>query len=764
MLNKSTNYINLISIFLLAYLAFIPVKPNNIKTDDIIEKNFYIANAYDHVAAMSKAPHYVGANNHSTVKSYIIKQLQRLGLQIKIQKTNISNKHHTYTEVENIIAKIEGTDETGKSLLIMSHYDSMAFSSLGASDAASGVATILEGIRAYLRQNIKPKNDIIILITDAEELGLLGASAFVNKHPWADNVGAVLNFEARGSSGSSYLLMETNHGNHNLLKTFNEANLKFPTSNSLAYSIYKLLPNDTDLTIFRQDKDIVGFNFAFIDNHFNYHTVLDNTQNLSLDSLAHQAHYLMPMLNKLSQMDLNNLKSDQDDVYFQIPFWKTVSYPYDWTFFISIANLLLFLLVITIGLKNKTLNMKSIFSASLPLFKSLIVTALISFTILKFLYWLHPHYAEILQGFTYNGYHYIAFFALLAISISFFFYRKVTETHFTSDIMVIPLLIWILINIIIALSLPGAHFFILISLLGTIALAVNVLVKKPQPSLTLLLLAPVILIFSPFIVQLPVALGLMVLPFSGLLLVLIFSTFITSIQIPQQYHINKWLFIIPLIGLYIFAETQASFNQQRPLPNSLYYYQDQDSGSAYMFTYDINTDKWNKDFFDERLDAKQLSEFKSKHWRWAKIASETENKNIATAQIVNINDRKYSDRRIYQIKITTQRKVNRLILNTNTELNIFKLAVNKEIIFDEKQVKSIKPDLSLVRISAAANDQFIVDIEIDPQQSLDLSLIEMSAGLLSSRYFNIPARPKEFIPKPFVYSDSIITRQRIILP
>ncbi len=764
MLKKSTNYINLISIFLLAYLAFVPTKPNNIKIDDIVEKNFYIANAYGHVEAMSKSPHYAGTNDHRTVKAYIIKQLQRLGLQVKVQKTNVSNKYHTYTEVENIIAKIEGTDKTGKSLLLMSHYDSVPFASLGASDAASGVATILEGVRAYLRQNIKPKNDIIILITDAEELGLLGAAAFANKHPWADNVGAVLNFEARGSSGSSYLLMETNHGNHNLLKTFNEANLKFPTSNSLAYSIYKLLPNDTDLTVFRQDKDTVGFNFAFIDNHFNYHTVLDSAQNLSLDSLAHQAHYLMPMLNKLSQMDLNNLKSDQDDVYFQIPFWKTVSYPYDWTLFISIANLLLFILIIAIGLKNKTLNLKAMFSASLPLFKSLIVTALISFTILKFLYWLHPHYAEILQGFTYNGYHYIAFFALLAISINFFFYRKVTETQSASNIMVIPLLIWILINLIIALSLPGAHFFILISLLATIALAVNVLLKKPQPSLTLLLLAPVILIFSPFIVLLPVAMGLMILPFSGLLLVLIFSTFITSIQISQQYPINKWLFLAPLIGLYIFAETQASFNQQRPLPDSLYYYQDQDSGSAYMFTYDINTDKWNKDFFDERLDSKQLSEFKSKHWRWAKIASETENKNIPVAQIVSINDRKYSDRRIYQIKITAQRKVNRLILNTNAELNIFKLAVNKEIIFDEKQPKSIKADLSLVRISAAANDQFIVDIEIDPQQSLDLSLIEMSADLLSSRDFNIPARPKEFIPKPFVNSDSIITRQRIILP
>ena len=107
-------------------------------------------------------------------------------------------------------------------MLLLSHYDSNPHSSLGASDAGSGVVTILEGIRVFLASGVKPKNDIIILISDAEELGLLGANAFVNHHPWAKEVGLVLNFEARGSGGPSYMLLETNGGNKQLIKSFQE--------------------------------------------------------------------------------------------------------------------------------------------------------------------------------------------------------------------------------------------------------------------------------------------------------------------------------------------------------------------------------------------------------------------------------------------------------------------------------------------------------------------------------------------------------------
>ena len=82
-------------------------------------------------------------------------------------------------------------------------------------------------------------------------LGLNGAALFVTEHPWAKDVGTVLNFEARGTSGPSYMLMEANQGNKNLIKDFAAAAPQYPVTNSLMYSIYKMLPNDTDLTVFR---------------------------------------------------------------------------------------------------------------------------------------------------------------------------------------------------------------------------------------------------------------------------------------------------------------------------------------------------------------------------------------------------------------------------------------------------------------------------------------------------------------------------------
>lgn len=135
----------------------------------------------------------------------------------------------------------------------MAHYDSAPHSfSHGASDDASGVATIIESVRAFLHNKSAHKNDIIILFSDAEEVGLNGAALFVTQHQWAKNIGLVLNFEARGSSGPSYMLMETNQGNAKMADAFKAANATYPVSNSLMYSVYKMLPNDTDLTVFRE--------------------------------------------------------------------------------------------------------------------------------------------------------------------------------------------------------------------------------------------------------------------------------------------------------------------------------------------------------------------------------------------------------------------------------------------------------------------------------------------------------------------------------
>src|SRR5258706_7442827 len=119
---------------------------------------------------------------------------------------------------------------------------------------------MLETLRA-LKSSPTLSNDVIALFSDGEEIGSLGAKAFVYQHPWAKDVGVVLNFEARGSSGPA-IMFETSDKNGWLIKEVAKAAPR-PAAHSLAPAIYQLLPNRTDFTVFKE-AGFAGLNFAYI--------------------------------------------------------------------------------------------------------------------------------------------------------------------------------------------------------------------------------------------------------------------------------------------------------------------------------------------------------------------------------------------------------------------------------------------------------------------------------------------------------------------
>lgn len=243
---------SILSFFILMgmiWYAFYNQTPSSTVKNNLPENEWSTARALQHVKALSKEPHYLGSKAHEDNRNYIKRALDQMGLKVETQTGFDMDASGNLSRPTNITARIEGTAGNDDAVVLMSHYDSDPHSSLGASDAASGVATIIEGIRTYLTDH-QPKNDVIILITDGEELGLNGARLFVTKHRWASDVKMILNFESRGSGGPSYMLVETNGGNREIIDAFKEAGVDYPVANSLAYSIYKKLPNDTDLTVF----------------------------------------------------------------------------------------------------------------------------------------------------------------------------------------------------------------------------------------------------------------------------------------------------------------------------------------------------------------------------------------------------------------------------------------------------------------------------------------------------------------------------------
>ena len=769
-MKKYAPIISILIIVSVIYWSFADMLPSYSENKKVTETEFSINNALKHLKEISKTTHYTGSEDHIKVQNYIVNELKKLGLQPEIQQqVAINNKWRAATNSANIIATIKGS-EGGKSLVLLSHYDSNPHSSLGASDAGSGVVTILESVRAFLAKNKIPKNDIHIVITDAEELGLLGAKAFVDKHPLAKNIGLVLNFEARGSGGPSYMLMETNGKNSKLLTEFIKANPNYPAANSLMYSIYKMLPNDTDLTVFRENGNINGFNFAFIGDHFDYHTAQDSYERLDRETLLHQADYLMTTLNYFANSDLSNLESTKDHIYTNFPFTTLLHYPFSCILPLLIIAVLILIGVLFFGIALNKITIKGLLKGFTPFTLSLVICVGISILLWKGVLLIHPHYKDILHGFTYNGYEYIAAFSLLNIWLLFKIYKPFFKKYKGADIVVAPLIFWLIINLLIFIYLKGAAYFIIPVYFALLTLGIFIFIdtkRTTKIAVSTILAIPIIFIFAPQIKMFPVGLGLKNLFISGLFLVLIFGL---MTPIFATYKSRK--FLTKLIGFstiffFAFATYNSGFDENKKKPNSAVFISDIDSNQSYWATYDSKPDAYTKQFLGDNPTKGNFTgtTSKSKYNTSYRFHKKTENRAINSPEISTINDTIIGDFRNISLLIKPQRLVNKLELIANAPITFNSIGVQNVYLDKKKEANTFKVTRgTILSYFLAAKDSILkVDFTINKNSIPNISLIESSFDLQTNSLFNIKPRSKEMMPMPFVTNDAVITIQKIKL-
>lgn len=757
-------YISIVSMLLLLSVligTFFFMTPQLSISEPTPLSEFSTRRTLEKIKTIAQEPHFVGSKNHDVVANYLKKELQNLGLQVAYQEGFTMTEKGTLVQSKNILTRINGT-KPGKALLLLSHYDSAPHSfSKGASDDASGVATILESVRAFLYNKSKNQNDIIILFTDAEELGLNGAALFVTQHQWAKEVGLVLNFEARGSSGPSYMLMETNQGNAKMVEAFTRGDASYPVSNSLMYSIYKMLPNDTDLTVFRESGKIQGFNFAFIDSHFNYHTIQDTYNHLDPNTLAHQGTYLFPLLNYFSNADLANLNTTDDKVYFNIPF-AFVSYPFSWILPMLILGIVLLFSFVFIGLGKQLLQLDEIIRGFVPLFGSLLVAGVVTYVLWKLLLGFYPQYNDILQGFTYNGHDYIYGFVSLTLAICFLFYRKDSKRNSEMSQMIAPLFIWLLINIGIAIKLAGAGFLIVPVISSTLMLVYYVFTQKSNPLLNIILALPTLIIIAPFIQMFPIGLGLKILVGSAVLTVLAFSLLLPIFGSFTQKRLWSTLFFLVAIGLFVKAHQSSGYVYGKAKPNSLVYVLNGDTNKANWATYDSNLDEWTKGYLGEHpKDGKPLNTNKlySKYGSELTYMADAPIKNIAKPTIEFVKDATIGNRRYLKIVITPNRKVNRYDVFSNTKIN--NLKANGVTSMDLKSNIISKNTTKILSYYVVNNIPLSLEFSIPSNQKLDMNLVESSFDLMTNPLFSIAKRRDWMIPTPFVLTDAIVIKEKI---
>lgn len=258
-------------------------------------------------------PHPVSTAANQAVRDRIRAEFAALGVETSIYRGIGCEGRAKYGffacgTAEDILAEVAPGE--GKAIVLMAHYDSVP-AGPGASDDQSGVATVLETVRALKARGMKTVHPVLALITDGEEAGLLGAAAFLDNSALKARAGAVVNVEARGNQGPS-LLFQTSPGDGPLIDLY-ARNVPEYATGSLFAVIYKLLPNDTDLTLFI-DRGFTSFNFGFIGRIAHYHTALDRRANLSQSTLQMHGDNLLGVASGLMQTDFATLKGG-DDVY-----------------------------------------------------------------------------------------------------------------------------------------------------------------------------------------------------------------------------------------------------------------------------------------------------------------------------------------------------------------------------------------------------------------------------------------------------------------
>ncbi|MCM5661997.1 M20/M25/M40 family metallo-hydrolase [Galbibacter mesophilus] len=756
-MKKYTSILSFLVLLLLVAFRFYDLVPQT----EYAPENFSTEKTLQHIKNIAEKPHFVGSEAHEEVKQYILTQLEEIGLNPEIQKGFTSGDWGNVSYAQNIIAKIEGSG-SGKALVLMAHFDSNPHSSLGASDDGVGVAVILEAVRNLVKTQENPKNDIIILFTDGEELGLNGAQLFVDKHPLAKEIGLILNLEARGSGGPSYMLIETNGGNKNLITSFAEAHPQFPVANSLAYSIYKMLPNDTDLTVFREHANIDGFNFAFIDDHFDYHTVNDSYENVDSNTLQHQISYVLPLLDFYKDYDLTTLKSDTDYIYFDIPVFNFVYYPFAWIFPMLIIAFVLFIVLLVVGIKNKTLLFSGIARGFLAFIVCLLLAGALGFFSWQALLKIYPHYQDILHGFTYNGHFYIASFSALSFAICFYVYSRFTSEK-AASLLIAPLFFWLLICTAIATYLEGASFFIIpvFGALASLFLLINQKGKKRTPLLFLLFLCvPALWILAPLIQMFPVGLGLKILIASCLLSVLLFGLLLPVFSFYNNKKNYAHLGLLIAVLFFISAHFQSSVSEKRPHPTSLLYVLDVDNQQAQWATYNKVLDFWTAQFIDLKENtSEEKIKFSSKYGTKFTHVASAPVKNIPAPEITIERDSVWNGKRHVTVCVTPQRNVNRLeIFTDNTTIEECSL---NGVSFSENFLK--RRDDRLLTYYISNNHYSELTLVFDENEKPVLTFYEASNDLLNNPQFSVPSRPKNAIPMPFVLNDAVMIKKTLKL-
>jgi hypothetical protein len=768
---RSECLIALISFLILGFFIFLSTletTPPEAVSSSAPLSEFSSGRAMKSLGVIAQKPRPSGSAEHSAVRDYIVREVTAMGLQPEIQKTAQSVDHGSLVGnssvsratilagvVENILVKLPGTQTGDKAVLLSAHYDSVP-SSAGASDDGSGVATLLETLRS-LRAGPPLINDLIFLFTDGEEIGLLGAKAFVEKHPSAKNVKVALNFDVLGKSGAS-IMFQTTKNNGWIVGELAKAAPK-PVANSIAAEIYNYMPYLSDLAVLARD-GVHGLNFAHIDGAYAHHTQLDSLEAIDERSIQHNGSYSLALARHFGNISLEPGNS-RDAVFFSVLGSFLIHYPTGWAIVFAIAIFALFITVVAIGVKRKRLTAGGMVLGFFAFLFGVIASGIVVAGVQKVAGLMPKGGLWAGSPDLYNSSLYFLGLLALAIAvISVLYIWFMTKTGI-DNLAVGAMIPWPILMIYTSFAAPGGSYFFTWPLLFVlIAQGVDFVVGKTATTRLKLsagvslstfpaiaLIAPVIYFcfqilsfsLSPRVTAIFIAVTLLPL---GLLIS----------QLSVMLRPRKWLLpataVVAGIAFLSVATVTAHFDRNYRMADSLFYAVNANAGRAIWGSMDERLDEWTSQYLTGPVERKSAFDF----WGFepTPLMAEAPVLPAPAPDVKVISDTTINGIRSVNLHVTSARQAPFIMVTLNKETKV------RAFVLDGKRYDEYNKNNWSLRYTAPPPEGIELVLELEQPQSVKLWVTDQSYGVPAIPGASFKPRPDYLMPSSHIFNDGFL--------
>ena len=733
--------------------------------------DFSSARALRHLPAIASKPHPVGTREQAEVREYIVAELRRLGLSPEVRPAsavdNIRGELLAGT-AHNIAARLPGT-QTGQAVALVAHYDSTAYGP-GASDDGAAVAALLETARA-LKASPPLRNDLLFLFTDGEEELMLGARAFRAEDPLLNDIALLLNFEARGTGGPS-IMFETSRNNGWLIRQYAHA-APHRVANSLSDEIYRLMPNATDFTIFRE-AGIGGLNFAYIGGLKNYHTALDNLENLDERSLQHHGLNALALARHFGDLPLDAAE-EPNAVYFNTLGTAFVSYPSSWLpplLLLSAAGLAGVLLL---GLRKKVWTLKEWALGAGGMLLSLLLAPGLVWLVWWMLGLVRTSLGATPQQAIYKSGYFGVGWVALATAIFVALYNMLRWKIGPLSLAIGGLTVWLLLLALSVIFVPGGSFLLTWPLLAALA-GMLVLLLLPargerRDSWGHWLAAcvgalPALLLFVPLISLIHIALGAD--SFLGLALL---SALLWLGLLPWLYFVTaavRWALplaaaAVALVCLFV-GVLPGAYDREHPQPYHLLYALNADTSKAVWASVDSRPNEWTEQFLSAQPQRGGIADYAPSNYKGflqrpaAPVAAQA-------PEITALEDRTAEGVRELRLRITSPRQAAVAHLFAAPGTRVLRATLKgKQVEFGSQPAANDSQFKKLLTYHGIPPEGIELRLQAPAGAPLKLIVMDQTYGLppVPQTDAPAPARPDHLIPLSFTYSNATLVQKTFV--